>query len=82
MNRQPPPCGHSACRQNYIDNGDDACVVVSDAVANFVNGNRSDVKAALAALPPLEAARVAVRVYWRLDKADQVHFLSWIEAIA
>lgn len=82
MKNQPPPCGHSACRQNYIDTGDWACCLVSDAVRNFVNGNRSDVKAAIAALPPLEAAAFAVRVYWRLDKAEQVHFLRWLEAIA
>lgn len=81
MNRQPPPCGHSACRQNYIDTGDDGCCVVSDAARNFVNGNRSDVKAALAELKPLEAAYVAVGIYSRLGP-DRLSFLNWLEAVS
>lgn len=81
MNRQPPPCGHYECRQNYIDTGDGACCVVSDAVRNFVNGNRSDVRDAIYSMPPLDAAAFAVRVYHDLGNAERIHFLRWIEAM-
>lgn len=55
---------------------------IAQAAENFINGSRSDVKAALQAMQPLEAAAFAVRVHGSLHSPeDRNAFFRWIQAI-
>lgn len=57
-------------------------MTITEAVENWINGNRSCIKEALQAMQPLEAANFALDIIWSLGKEDGQHFRRWLDAIA
>lgn len=56
--------------------------VAEQIARDFVNGNRSDVKAALSALSPLNAAAAAARAEHLLSTMSADQFVAWLKSVS